>query len=367
MSCLTTYAGAMIDSMLRARFAMNGQPDQARAAALMRAPKPLMALVAIAFVTGTAWGQDNAVQQSVAQADTTASVCLIDNSSGVEDSDVHTAALLVCQALRGKGVQVGEPVYEAPDSMSIYRVGVHYLGEATLLRVRHEMPVGTIIRERQVRLASIEEVFEAAERIVNALLNEGTIESTATTENLIVEDLDLDISLWAFGLLGGIAPGENSTPAPGILLGWHYETSSFGLFADFQFANNESERGHFQFGTIAVGGRYFIRDTAISPWIGGGGAMLFATKSDAFRQDGSGIGVFGSVGIEFLRFNRNRLALELRLNVPFSKLIYSEEDEIFFDFPDFDNGEPVESDRYVLPISLSISYLRDAPWLSRWW
>ena len=54
--------------------------------------------------------------------------------------------------------------------MSIYRVGVHYLGEATLLRVRHEMPVGTIIRERQVRLASIEEVFEAAERIVNALL-----------------------------------------------------------------------------------------------------------------------------------------------------------------------------------------------------
>ena len=251
--------------------------------------------------------------------------------------------------------------------MSIYRVGVHYLGEATLLRVRHEMPVGTIIRERQVRLASIEEVFEAAERIVNALLGEDTIESTATTENLIVEDLDLDISLWAFGLLGGIAPGENSTPAPGILLGWHYETSSFGLFADFQFANNESERGHFQFGTIAVGGRYFIRDTAISPWIGGGGTMLFATKSDAFRQDGSGIGVFGSVGIEFLRFNRNRLALEFRLNVPFSKLIYSEEDEIFFDFPDFDNGEPVESDRYVLPISLSISYLRDAPWLSRWW
>ena len=66
MNCLTTYTGAMMDSILRVRSAMNGQPDQARAVALMRAQKPLMALVAIAFVTGTAWGQDNAVQQSVA-------------------------------------------------------------------------------------------------------------------------------------------------------------------------------------------------------------------------------------------------------------------------------------------------------------
>ena len=55
MNCLTTCTGVMIDSILRV-FAMNGQPDQARAVALMRAQKPLMALVAIAFVTGTAWG-----------------------------------------------------------------------------------------------------------------------------------------------------------------------------------------------------------------------------------------------------------------------------------------------------------------------
>ena len=97
MNRLTTCTRVMMDSILRVRFAMNGQPNQARGAALMRAQKPLTALVAIAFVTGTAWGQDNAEQQSVAQADTTAAVCLIDNSSGAEDSDAHTAALLVCK------------------------------------------------------------------------------------------------------------------------------------------------------------------------------------------------------------------------------------------------------------------------------
>ena len=246
----------------------------------------------------------------------------------------------------------------------MYRVGVHFLGEATLLRVSHEIPVGTIIRERQVRLASIEEVFEAAGRLVAALDSEETVESTATMETLIAEDLDSDLSLWAFGLLAAVAPGENATPAPGFLLGWHYETSRFGIFTDFHFANNESDESRFQYGTLAVGGRYFLQNKAIAPWIGGGASVLFATRSEVFRQDGSGIGVFGAVGLEMLRFNRNRLAIELRVNIPFSKLADSESDEFLSDLLDLNNGSSAGPDRYVVPISLSISYLRDAPWLS---
>jgi len=92
--------------------------------------------------------------------------------------------------------------------------------------------------------------------------------------------------------------------------------------------------------------------------------MLFGTRSTEFEQEGTGIGVFGAVGLEVLRFNQNRLALELRLSLPFSK---SSHDEYYFDYDfDFENGEPLTSDRYVAPMSLSITYLRDAPWLS-WW
>ena len=320
-------------------------------------------LAAIALTSGPALAQDDSTIQSPAQADTTTAACLIHNPSGIGDSDAHTAALLVCQALRGKGIDVGEPVYDVPDMASVYRVGVHFLGEAVLLRVSYEVPVGTIVRERQVRLASIEEAFDAAGRLVAALDSEEAVESTATMETLITEDLDSDVSLWAFGLFAAFAPGENVTPAPGFMLGWHYETPRFGIFTDFHFANNESDESHFQYGTLAVGGRYFLQDKAIAPWIGGGASVLFGTESDEFRQDGSGIGVFGAVGLEMLRFNRNRLAIEFRLNLPFSKLPDSENNDFY---SDLENGTNVGPDQYVIPVSLSLSYLRDAPWLS-WW
>ena len=318
----------------------------------------------IAIASEPILAQDDSGVPSAAQSDTTRASCLIHNPFNIAEPDAQTSALLVCQALRSRGIDVGEPVYEVPDTANVYRVGVHFLGDAVLLRVSHEVPVGTIIRERQVRLASIEEAFDAAGRLAAALESEETVESTATMETLIAEDLAADISLWALGLVAAVAPGENATPAPGFLLGWHYETPRFGIFADFLFANNEKEESRFQYGTITIGGRYFLNDKAIAPWISGGASMLFGTRSDEFEQDGTGIGVFGAVGLEVLRFNRNRLALELRLSLPFSKLSH---DEYYFDYNfDFENGEPETSDRYVAPMSLSITYLRDAPWLS-WW
>lgn len=317
----------------------------------------------IAIASEPILAQDDTVVPSSAQADTTTASCLIHNPSDIAESDAQTVALLVCQALRRRGIDVGEPVYEVPDTANVYRVGVHFLGQSVLLRVSHEVPVGTILRERQVRLVSIEEAFEAAGRLVAALDSEETVESTATMETLITEDLVADISLWAFGLVAAVAPGENATPAPGFLLGWHYETPRFGIFADFLFANNDNEKNRFQYGTITIGGKYFLLDKAIAPWISGGASMLFGTRSDEFVQDGSGIGVFGAVGLEILRFNRNRLAIELRLNLPFSKLPNEEYDDFFFDS---DNGRSAGPDRYVAPMSLSIAYLRDAPWLS-WW
>ena len=319
--------------------------------------------VVILLVSGPALAQDDVAVRPSAQADTTSAACLIHNPSGIAESDAHTAALLVCQALRSRGIDVGEPVREAPDAPVVYRVGVHFLGEAVLLRVSHENPAGTIIRERQVRLVSIEEAFEASGRLVAALQGGETVESTATMETLIAEDLPADISLWAFGLVAAIAPGENATTAPGFLFGWHYETPRFGIFTDLHFANNERSDSRFQYGTITVGGRYFLQDKAISPWVGGGAAMLFGTRSDEFRQDGTGIGLFGSAGLEVLRFNRNRLAMEVRLVLPFSRLPNEGYDEFFFDF---NGGSAAGSDRYVVPMSLSVSYLRDAPWLS-WW
>lgn len=328
----------------------------------------LAVVAAIALVPDPSMAQDNDPARPPAQTETTTAACLIHNPFGIANSDAHTVALLVCQALRGKGIDVEEPVYDVPDTVSVYRVGVHFLGQTVLLRVSHEIPVGTIVRERQVRLASIEEAFEVAGRLAAALVSDKTVASTATLQTLIVQDLDADISLWAIGLLAAGAPGENAMLTPGILLGWHYETPRFGIFTDVHFAGNETADRRFHYGALAVGGRYFLRDKAITPWIGGGASLIFGIDSDAFSQDGSEIGVFGAVGLEVLRFNRNRLAIEVRLNLPFSKLSHdvAYEHDFFSEPLDSGNGRPTRSGRYVAPISLSITYLRDAPWLS-WW
>ncbi len=52
-------------------------------------------------MTCPALAQDDSTIQSPAQADTTTAACLNHNPSGIGDSDAHTAALFVCQALRG--------------------------------------------------------------------------------------------------------------------------------------------------------------------------------------------------------------------------------------------------------------------------
>ncbi len=154
-------------------------------------------------------------------------------------------------------------------------------------------------------------------------------------------------------------PSRQKPPKPNLIL----------CNPDLHIANNDSkdEDRRFQYSTLAVGGRYFLRSTAISPWIGGGASLLFATRSGALRQDGSGVGVFGAVGLELLRFNRHRMAIEFRLNLPFSKLSDTEPDDFLSDLLDQGSGRSPRPDRYVTPFSLSISYLRDAPWLSRWW
>ena len=84
---------------------------------------------------------------------------LIGDHLGIPESDARTAALLVCDALRKQGISVGDPVYEVPATANVYRVVLRRLGEKVIVRLSHENPMGTIIAERQLTLANIEEMI----------------------------------------------------------------------------------------------------------------------------------------------------------------------------------------------------------------
>ena len=106
----------------------------------------------------------------------------------------------------------------------------------------------------------------------------------------------------------------------------------------------DSEPEGFSFFAWSIGGRYFFNKRNISPYVGGGlaivntsyetkvrigeriGLSFFGEKEewryydDYESESDSGLGAYGVVGIEALRLTESRLNLELRIDRPFFSL-----------------------------------------------
>ena len=177
---------------------------------------------------------------AVAQTDAPA-VCLIGDHPGIPESDAQTAALLVCDELHKQGISVTDPVYEAPASADVYRVVLRRLGEKIIVRLSKENPVGTIIIERQIVLANIEEMIPAAPRLVDALAHNKPINATVDMETVTEQEARelrkiSGESLWHLEIFGIFVPGTNIAAEPGYGWGWSYQTSSYAVGSDFRFA-----------------------------------------------------------------------------------------------------------------------------------
>ena len=308
-----------------------------------------------------------------AQADTPA-VCLIGDHPGIPESDAQTAALLVCDALRKQGISITNPVYEAPATANVYRVVLRRLGEKIIVRLSHENPIGTIIAERQLTLANIEEMIPATPRLVDALINNKPIDATVDMEN-VTEHEARELrkisgeSLWHLKIGGTFIPGTDVAAEPNLEFGWSYETPSYAVGTEFRYTgpdDDDDASKTISFFAWSIGGRYFFNKRNISPYVGGGFAIIdasYKTKvqrrernwpsfvdegeewfgdewsyyDDYESEDDSGLGAYGVVGIEALRLTQSRLNLELRIDRP------------FFSLPSQD----------IMPITFGISFSRN--------
>ena len=279
-------------------------------------------------------------------------VCLIGDHPGIPESDAQTAALLVCDELRKQGISVTDPVYEAPTSANVYRVVLRRLGEKIIVRLSHENPIGTIIIERQMTLANIEEMIPAAPRLVDALVHNKPINATVDMETVTEQEARefrkiSGESLWHMGIFGTFIPGTDVAAEPGMEFGWSYETPSYAVGTEFRYSgpdDDDDANTTIALFSWSIGGRYFFNKRNISPYVGGGLAIVDAsyktkvTKKERIRpsffdkeeewryyddyesEDDSGLGVCGVVGIELLRLTQSRMNLELRIDRPFFKL-----------------------------------------------
>lgn len=272
-------------------------------------------------------------------------VLLIGDYQGVDEVDARSAALLIALELRKLGISVSDPVYETLTSANVYRVSFNRLGQKILVRLSQEMPVGTIVIERQLLIANIEEMVVAAPRLVDALVHNKPITSTADIESVVEEDAPVSRkitgeSLWTMGLFGTSILGTNLNAELGFEVGLSYERPTYAVETEFRFTGGEEPGGDsFIFSSWSIGGRYFFNKQNISPYIGGGLALVSASYdtvitqhrrewfSDAWEsyddyhsEEDSGLGAYIIGGIEILRLSTNRLKLELRVDRPLFSL-----------------------------------------------
>lgn len=279
--------------------------------------------------------QQNLVQTEIKSGN---AVLLIGDYQGIDEPDAQSAALLVAIELRKQGISVGDPVYEAHISASVYQISFRRLGEKILVRLTQEVPIGTIIIERQLWIINIEEMVEAAPRLVEALVHKKSIASTVDIESVVEGDTPVTRkitgeSLWTMGLFGAFVPGTKLNGELGAEVGLSYERPTYAVETEFRLAGGESGGDTFIFGSWSIGGRYFFNKQNISPYVGGGlalAAVNYEAKitgreqdpfwgewyyQDDYRSEGdTGMGVYVIGGIEMLRLSRNRLKLELRVD-----------------------------------------------------
>ena len=295
-------------------------------------------LIVIACLTALAAATPVFAQENANEADEPMpdpAVCLIGEYADLPEADATTAAFLVCRHLRNQGVQVGEPVYDAPDTATVYRVSLRILGQYILVHLAQETPVGTVVEERELLLASIEEMVSAAPRLVGALVNQTSLAATVDMENLVEEEAREYRKvpgefMWRLGILQAFAlvSGSDAIARPGGELGWLYETPSYAVGTGLRLAGGSNDKGgRFSFFAWSVGAQYFFHNRNISPYAGGGLAMSWGSHREAgglygygSRYSDNGVGLYVVGGMEAFRLSRARLNVELRIDLPFYKV-----------------------------------------------
>lgn len=290
--------------------------------------------------------------------------CIAGISEGIPRGDAHTAAALVCQALRDTGADVSaEPVDPelATGRSSAYRVDVRPLGALVFVQVIFESPIGTPVQSRSLQLNGIEEVSVAAPRIADSIVHGTPLEKTAKVTNLVGEDTRVyqkkyGETMFAFGVLGYALP-DGTLAGYGVFGRLYYEAERYAVGLDLRLGTSGTSDGDSSLIGLSVGARYFLNADDISPFVGGGAGILWIGQkrsyggntsnqtSGSYPEDdyrtqlrGSGLAAFGEAGVEFLRMHKTRLDVLLRADAP------------FFDM------EGDGRHRYTIPISLMASY-----------
>jgi hypothetical protein len=307
--------------------------------------------------------------QAPAAAPSTGRVgCELGDHAGVLDAHAETAAAIVCAELLKTGAQ---PPTGAPGD-GVYRVHLQPLGASAVLRITYEAPRGTVRAERHVMLARLEEITVAAPRLVGSLQSGASLAETQRVSNLTSEETRAyqkkkGETLWELGLAGLSVPGSGVLAAPGAYLRIGYELPHAAIGADFRFGTRSDNGKEAHFVALGVGARWFMTETDIGPYVGGGLAMTWlgyreSTVMTAYgsyprEYSGDGLAAFAEASVEMFRLHSSRLSIGLRVDVPF----YTTKNNDPYPAPDANapggvTYEQHSDSKYIVPITFTVGY-----------
>lgn len=259
-------------------------------------------------------------QNSLTSAEDSSAVLLIKDYSGIDEVDAQSGAMLIAEEFRKLNIIVSDPVFKTSASENLYSVTFRRLGEKILVRLSQEKPVGTVIVEKQLWIATIDEMIAATPRLVDALVNNKSIESTIDVETVTeTEGRELrkvqGESHWNLGFFGAFVPGTEVSGTPGYRLGWSYELPTYAVESEGRFFFGENTH----YAAFSVGVIYLFNKQNISPYIGGGFTVSNAShdsNANYSRGFNRGMGLYAAGGVQMLRTTQNRLKFEIRLDRP---------------------------------------------------
>lgn len=292
--------------------------------------------------------------------------CVAEANSPDLAPDAQTVALLTCDALRARGVDVGQPTDAAVEGAA-YRVGLHRLGEQYIIRIARERAPGQPDKTEQIRLATLSDIDRAAPRLAEAMTGGRNLEESQEMQTVTraearkMEKKDGEF-LWGIEMFGVGFGGTDAIGAFGFGGSFGYETPEMGITVNFRGGGaGGSNSTNTVFTEFTIGGRYFFSPSNTSVFIGGGvgGMFLSHREGDDYelpQYSGGGLGGYGELGVEFLRLHGSRLSIEGRVSAPMFRLSY-DDDDYYYDYDDA--ARRIEDDKssvYVMPVTVGVSY-----------
>lgn len=318
-----------------------------------------VSLAALSFAS-SALAVEPAPGQAAASAPSTTPIpitatCSLGDRNGVDEAEAKTAADIVCHELAKN---------HATNTNHEVRFGK--LGGRTLVTLAAR--TGNEYNEVRTFVNGLDEMELAGPRLVQSLLEGKTMEQTRTVDNVMTNEQRAPKQaggspMAMLGMYGGTSVGTGSSAAAGFDVGIGYRAGHFGLGADGRAGGIGSGETKLVNASLDVGGRLYLTDGDISPFVGAGFEVsYFARLSDGSsdslgKLSGSGAGAFGTVGLEALRAHHIGLVISARIDAPFYNLKGDREGALIpatsqYTYPTRGPSQPVEA--YVMPVSLNV-------------